>query len=264
MKIEWDEPRVRGTQYDYAAPTLTPAPIPNYYYNPHQVPKRNADSMWTKVKNSISVLKQTHDGPPPRSPARGNSYGTSSHSRSRSTSSHPHSSSSGTHTQRSRSAGPSPSPRQARPYVTIATNGGPAQAIQSSGGQYGSAYVVQSPYPVMEGVTSPVIYGSPSPSPMYYSSSSPLGVRPKAVHRATAPHAAASPLRGASTPTSGAYTPSRSRPGVPSRSSTSPGHSGDPNGGVMYNGKLIVGDPNEVNRYISSQKGIEKWLSNVK
>lgn len=259
MKIEWDEPRVRGTQYNHPPPSsLIPPPMPTYYYPP-QMPKRNADSLWTKVKNNISILKQTHDGPPPRSPARGNSYGTSSHSRSRSTSSHPHSSSSGTPTQRSRSAGPSPSPRPARPYVTIATNGGPPQAIQSSGGQYGSAYVVQSPYPA-GGVTNPVIYGSP-PSPIYYSSSSPLGVRPKAVHRATAPQHASSPLRAPATPSSGAHTPSRSRPGVPSRTSTSPG---DPNGGVMYNGKLIVGDPNEVNRYISSQKGIEKWLQNVK
>jgi len=31
----------------------------------------------------------------------------------------------------------------------------------------------------------------------------------------------------------------------------------------MYDGKLIVGDPDEVQRYISSQKTIEKWLQNV-
>jgi len=224
MKIEWDEP---------------------------QVPKRNADSLWTKVRNSLSVVRQTHDGPPPHSPReRRNSYSYSPSpsrgSTSRSSSRPPSSSH-----QRSRSSGPSPTYARhiatspsGRPIVTIQTNGGPPQVIRGSSGQYGATtYVVQSPK----------IYDPYASSPRITPMSSPVpGSRPVAVHRSSVP-LSSSPLR----------TPASPRAGTPRRSNTAPVSAGGTNGGVMYNGKLIVGDPDEVQRYISSQKTIEKWLQNV-
>lgn len=209
MKIEWDEPPVS---------------------------RRNTDSLWTKVKNSISVLKQTHDGPPPRhhSTSRGSSRSSSRPSTSRQ-------SSGGTsrpsnYHQRSASAGPQ------RPYVTIATNGGPPQVVSSGSGQYGSAYIVQT--------ASPIIY-----DPRYNSPSRP----PVVSRRSTAP-LSPSPLR------SSTATSPRPRPQEPRRSNTTPHSSSSSHGtgGTMYNGKLIVGDPDEVSKYISTQKRIENWCKEVR
>jgi hypothetical protein len=220
MKIEWNEPPVS---------------------------RRNADTLWTKVKNSLSVIRQTHDGPPPHysySNSPSPSRGSTSRSSSRPPSSH----------HRSRSSGPAPTYARhvaaaspsGRPFVTIQTSGGPPQVIKGSSGQYGATttYVVQSP----------IIYDPRSSSPSPRITSPALGSRPTAAHRSTVPYSP-SPLRSA------ARTASPASP-RPVRSSTAP-VSGGSNGGMMYNGKLIVGDPNEVQRYISSQKGIEKWLQNV-
>src|SRR5258708_18964581 len=68
---------------------------------------------------------------------------------------------------------------------------------------------------------------------------------PVVYHHSTTPR---SPQR------SGHSTPVRP---TPRRSATSPSN------GVMYNGKLIVGSPKAVDRYISSQRRIENWVSNV-
>jgi len=95
--------------------------------------------------------------------------------------------------------------------------------------------------------------GSPqpiSPTKGYTYAISPGG----AVRRSTQP-----PVAYHSTPRSpqrsGNSTPVRS---TPRRSATAP-----PNG-VMYNGKLIVGNPKDVDRYISSQRRIENWVNRVR
>lgn len=211
------------------------------------------------MKNNLSIIRQTHDGPPPHhSRERRNSHSYSP-SPSRGTTSRSSSRPSSSSHQRSHSSGPTTytrhvAPSPGRPIVTIQTNGGPPQVIRGSSGQYGATTYV---------MKSPIVYDPflpPSPRPI---SSPALGSRPPAVHRSTVPYSP-SPLRSPRSP--GATSPVSSRPGVPSRRSTAPVNrsgGGGSNGGVMYNGKLIVGDPDEVQRYISSQKSIEKWIQNI-
>ncbi|KAF8316743.1 hypothetical protein DL93DRAFT_2077471 [Clavulina sp. PMI_390] len=195
------------------------------------------------------------------------------------------SSSSSRPVQRSRSVGhsaPAYAPRHAsarsppRPYVTIQTNGGPPQAVP-----YGTSYIIQSPSPVSMQPPMPIVYPLPaSSSPVYINSvPSPISTRPP-VHRSMS-HVQ-SPLRttAPSTPTrsgSGSRTPSTPRAGggggyggpggrpVASRQSSTPvTYDRDGNPGIMCNGKLIVGDPDEVKRYVSAQESIQKWRENVR
>ncbi|KAF9515706.1 hypothetical protein BS47DRAFT_1341632 [Hydnum rufescens UP504] len=87
-----------------------------------------------------------------------------------------------------------------------------------------------------------------------------------------------------------ARSPSPRSPTSPRHSSSTPRHAGPPreasrshsgppaahprpthqrahtttSNGVMYNGKMIVGNPADVDRYVSSQKNIEKWMRGVR
>jgi len=185
MKIDWEEP---------VAPQA------------HHGSQR-AQGLWSKLRNSISVLTP-EPGSQPVPPRRRSSENSSSPQAK---------SPSGS---RSHSRGPAPQ----RPRVTVITNGGHAPVIN----QRKYSYVVESP--------------TRSPSPR--SPTSP-------VHRSSTPRHAGSPrepIRRHSTPHS---------PPLPQRSQTSPN-------GVMYNGKLIVGNPADVERYVSSQKNIENWVRGVR
>jgi hypothetical protein len=225
--------------------------------------------LWTKVKNNISIIRQTHDGPAPRSSSQHYSSSSRSRSHSRSpsrppTSSHHRSASTGSprapfQERRSASASSPRSPSSSRPYVSISTNGGAPQAVYSPG-QYGSTYIVTSPAP------SPVVYQSfpPSPAsttPNYFSPASTS--RPGAATRRTT-----APMSSSRTPTSSSSRSPSSTPRgppAPTRSNTAPlARPSNGTDGIMYNGKLIVGDPDEVEKYISTQKRIENWCREVK
>lgn len=157
--------------------------------------------------------------------------------------------------------------------MTISTNGGPPQAY---GPGYGSYVLQTSPVgvsPIGGGgfgggyaATPPVVYNTSSPSPIY-STGAVLSPRPAPAHRHSHSQVQSHQARPAYTPSPlrspTASTPTTSSRAVPKRSATTPVLNNN-GGGMMYNGKLIVGDPTEVERYVNSQKGIEKWLQNVK
>ncbi|KAF8331674.1 uncharacterized protein EI90DRAFT_3123251 [Cantharellus anzutake] len=163
---------------------------------------QRAASLWTKVKNSISILKP-EPGTLPPPPRRSNSDPRSSSSRSKSV---PRTSYDYRAHERHQSQSP---PRTYQPQIRVQTGHG-----------------------------SPRIYTPTSPTKGYSYNIS-RGAAPAPVRRSTQPTSA--PVRS-----------------TPQRSKTVPSN------GVMYNGKLIVGNSKDVERYISSQRRIENWSRNVR
>lgn len=132
--------------------------------------------------------------------------------------------------------------RTPRPHLTVVPSNGtpyvPATPVKKNGTY---TYVIQSPV-----AASPVQY---RPSPPQRHATTPHS--PHAHSKKSHSHSSSSPSRHTSTPTT-------TRRPAPHRSATSP-HSG----GVMYNGKLIVGDPADVERYVNSQKSVERWARSI-